>query len=121
MQTTQLVEDEVRSGGGGRRRYGRNAIERYLQDYDASGLTQSAFAKRAGVQYQTFAAWGRARRLRGESPPAPVRFVAGSLPASAVSARGAEVSVQLADGTLIRGNNATVVIAVASALRARSC
>ncbi|BET68028.1 hypothetical protein ASA1KI_45260 [Opitutales bacterium ASA1] len=121
MQTTELVEEEIRSGGGGRRRYGRSAIERYLREYDASGLTQSAFAKRAGVQYQTFASWVRARRLRGSASSSPVRFVEAALPASAVSASGAEVSVQLTDGTLIRGNNAAVLIAVVAALRARSC
>jgi len=121
VQTTELVEEEVRSGGGGRRRYGRGAIERYLQEYDASGLTQSAFAKRAGVHYQTFAAWVRARRLRGSSSSAPVRFVEASLSGSLVAATGAEVSVQLRDGTLVRGNNAAVLIAVVAALRERSC
>ena len=134
--TTELVED-----GATRDRLGRATLPRarraaLLADYDRSGLSQAAFARRAGVAYTTFAHWvqRRAREGAGATPPpcppaarvAP-RFVELHLPAQAAAptpapAQGAELSVILPCGLRLHGplTQPAALAALVRALRAEA-
>ena len=68
----EVVETGARHDGRGRRLESALERERLLERYDASGLTQRAFAQREGINYHTFVAWlGRWRPL--ENPVSCVR------------------------------------------------
>jgi len=90
-----------------------------LAEYRQSGLTQRAFAERAGIKYSTFTSW--LQGVRGVSTPrptvadasrAPVCFVEASVPAAF-----AALEVTLPDGTQVRGASAREVAALVQALR----
>jgi len=68
-------------------------------EYQSSGLTLAAFARRAGVKYPTFAGW--VYRRWSANRKGAVRFAQLQLPAA--SAAVTEMSVTLADGTVVRG------------------
>lgn len=54
--------------GGGRRLAAAGERARLLAAYDASELTQRAFARQEAINYFTFAGWLRQRRLKQPSP-----------------------------------------------------
>ena len=62
-----------------RRHYGREEIQSYLQDYDASDETHVAFASRHGLSLSTFRSWLAKRRRadRGNQSFLPVAVVGG--------------------------------------------
>ena len=84
---TEVVDDGRRSNRLGRMRTPRRRREELLAEYERSGLSQAAFARRAGVRYPTFAHWVQKRRrvdgIGAETPAAPssARFVELRLPA----------------------------------------
>ena len=89
-------------------------IEALVREYHSSGLTLAAFARRAGIKYPTFAGWvysqgGSANRKEA------VRFAQLQLPAASVAA--AELSVTLADGTVVRGADVQSVAMLVRALK----
>ena len=57
MLTADLVVDETKRDTKGRRITPKARREELLSEYEQSGLTQAAFARRAGVNYTTSASW----------------------------------------------------------------
>lgn len=122
METAEaeIVEGTHKRDARGRMLTGGLERERVLADFDASGMTQGAFARREGVKYHTLVHWLRERRRNVKvcaasagSVPAPVRFhemkLAGPSPAA--------VEVQLPDGTIVRGGTVRELVALVKALR----
>ena len=113
---TEIITQERTRDGRGHRLYTDERRAELIAAYQASGLTQVAFARREGIKYSTFTAWLQGRRRAAESasaaPSAPLRFVEASVPAGW---RGLEVT--LPDGTRVRGASAREVAEVAQALR----
>ena len=127
--TTELVETGEKRDGLGRRHTPAERRAELLTAYRASGLTQSAFARREGIRYSTFCTWAQAERRRGGLPPAQpggkrrrrsgpgaaVRFAEVRLPAVAAPILGLEV--RLPDGALLRGGSTVELAALVQALR----
>ena len=124
--TTEVVDDGRRPDRLGRVRTPRSRREELLAEYERSGLSQAAFARRAGVRYPTFAHWVQERRSAQAGTAAPAvnatttRFVELRLPTapprSPLSA-AAELSVTLPDGVVLRGAEPAALAALARALR----
>jgi transposase-like protein len=118
METTltEVITPERTRDGRGHRLYTDGRRDELIAAYQASGLTQVAFAQREGIKYSTFTAWlqGRRRAAQGTSgaPTAPLRFLEASAPPDW---RGLEII--LPDGTRVRGASAREVAEVAQALR----
>lgn len=119
---TEVVDDGRRPDRLGRVRTPRGRREELLAEYERSGLSQAAFARRAGVRYPTFAHWVQQRR-RGRAAtaaaaPSP-RFGQLRLPStqSMSSASAAELSVTLPDGVVLRGAEPSALAALVRALR----
>ena len=125
MITAELIEDETKQDTKGRRITPVQRREELLRSYDQSGLTQAGFARREGVNSQTFVAWVRERRLRtpaarGTDPAWRVQFAEVNLPASApyeLSRNIGTLRVTLPDGVVVRGSDAAAVAALVKALR----
>ena len=124
---TEVVDDGSRPDRLGRVRTPRTRREELLTEYERSGLSQAAFARRAGVRYPTFAHWVQQRRhsgkTAGELPAAAsgtARFVELRLPSARPmppSVVGAELSVTLPDGVVLRGAEPAALAALVRALR----
>ena len=123
---TEVVDDGRRPDRLGRMRTPRRRREELLAEYERSGLSQAAFARRAGVRYPTFAHWvQKRRRVDGpvaETPaaPSPARFVELRLPdtpSMPPSRSAAELSVTLPDGVVLRGAEPSALAALVRALR----
>ncbi len=118
METTltEIIAQERVRDGRGHRLYSAGRRDEIIVAYQASGLTQVAFARREGIKYSTLTAWlqGRRRAAQGTcaAPAPPLRFVEASAPAGG---RGLEVT--LPDGTRVCGASAREVAEVAQALR----
>jgi hypothetical protein len=111
---TELVEDGAKRDRKGRRLMPMERITALVREYESSGLTLAAFARRAGIKYPTFAGWvysqgGSANRKQA------VRFAQLQLPAASLPV--AELSVTLADGTVIRGADVQSVAMLVRALK----
>jgi transposase-like protein len=105
---TELMETKRDERG---RRITRAAErETLVRTYEASGLTQKAFAKQEGVKYTTFVSWVQECRRRRSGPK--VGFAELTLPRAAVP-----LEVQLADGTIIRGSNVEEVARLLQLIR----
>jgi len=63
--TIELVDDQTKRDARSRRITSAGQRAELLALYQASGLTQKAFARREGVNFHTFAAW--LSKHRGES------------------------------------------------------
>jgi len=123
---TEVVDDGRRSDRLGRVRTPRARREELLAEYERSGLSQAAFARRAGVRYPTFAHWVQERRRAGGSLPGatspaatPPRFVELRLPSAPAlpAVEAAELSVTLPDGVVLRGAVPSALAALVRALR----
>ena len=86
-----------------------------VQSFQASGLTQAAFARREGLRYSTFAHWVL-KASKAALAKAPVRFAEVRWPVAASEEPGLEV--RLVDGTILRGRRAEELAALVRALRA---
>lgn len=88
-----------------------------LAGYEASGLTQQAYARREGINYHTFVAWWvQHRRTKpASSLAAPMRFAEVRLPSVA---RLAPLEVMLPNGIVVRGAEAGAIAALIKALEA---
>ena len=118
METTptEVITPERTRDGRGHRLYTDERRAELIAAYQASELTQVAFAQREGIKYSTFTAWLQGRRRAEQrasaAPSAPVRFVEASVPAGWSS-----LEVTLPDGTRVRGASACEVAEVVEALR----
>ncbi|MGF1499183.1 MAG: hypothetical protein ACFB8W_20500, partial [Elainellaceae cyanobacterium] len=68
-----LVETGLNRDCGVRRIERRLERERLLELYDASGLTQAAFARREGLVYSTFVSWLKQRRQKRQAEASSAR------------------------------------------------
>lgn len=66
-----------------RRRYTLDEIHAFLDEYDRSGLSQEAFARRKGLSFSTFRWWLRHRRRRPVAGPRFVPVAVAELPGAA--------------------------------------
>lgn len=111
---TELVDDGAKRDRKGRRLMPLERITALVREYESSGLTLAAFARRAGVKYPTFAGWvysqGGSANRKGT-----VRFAQLQLPTASIPV--AELSVTLADGTVIRGADVQSVATLVRALK----
>lgn len=125
---TEVVDDGRRPDRQGRVRTPRRRREALLAEYDRSGLSQAAFARRAGVRYPTFAHWVQERRRADGAagaeaaalPGGTPRFVELRLPGTPPvppSPIAAELSVTLPDGLVLRGAEPTALATLVRALR----
>lgn len=115
---TELVDDGAKRDRRGRQLIPEDRRDALLREYDASGLTQAEFARRAGVKYPTFANWVQTRRAHGKrrlGGGSAVQFAEVSLPPAATAT--AALSVTLCDGMVVRGIDAAAVAALVRALR----
>ena len=85
-----------------------------LAAYDASDLTQKAFARREGINFHTFVEWLQRRRRPG-GDKRPIRFQELCLPTAAKSDATFEVS--LPGGVIVRGDRVASVVELVRALR----
>lgn len=113
-ETTELVDDGGRRDRRGRVSWPKERREQLLAEYERSGLSQAAFARREGVRYPTFAHWvqesrrGASAEARGVVP----RFVEVDVAAPGLS----ELSVVLPGGLIARGADAGALAALVRAL-----
>lgn len=87
-----------------------------LRAYQASGLTQRAFARREGINYHTFISWLVQQRRAGamaglHSMPAPVPGEGSAGPAAS------RLEVSLPGEIVVRGDNPTDVATLVHSLR----
>lgn len=115
------MEDGTKRDRLGRRRVPSEQREALLAEFERSGLTQAAFARKAGINYQTFASWRQHRgasesKARREVPT--MRFTEVTLPPALSSSPTAkELSVQMPDGVVIRGEDPAQVAQLIRALK----
>src|SRR5690554_346795 len=97
-ETEVMMGDEQPRDRKGRRRLTRERRAEVVKEYEASGLTQAEFARRAGLNATTFAHWvqrsrrdAKAKTLAPAAAPVPVkpRFV--EVQAAAVMPRAMNV------------------------------
>ena len=117
--STEVVEDKSRRDSRGRRIMDGQRRAELLARFEASGMTQKAFAKREGVNKHTFVSWlaQRRRGVAGEAPDkrtiaAPARFIELSAP-GCPAAGSAMMEVVLRDGRVVRGSEAASLAALA--------
>jgi transposase-like protein len=127
---TEVVDDGRKPDRLGRVRTPPARRAELLAEYERSGLSQAAFARRAGVRYPTFAHWVQERRRAGgtvvttpavaaASSPRP-RFVELRLPAPPPprsAPPGPELTVTLPDGVVLRGAEPSALASLVRALR----
>ena len=88
-----------------------------VAEYERSGLTMAAFARRERIKYPTFAGWV-AKAQRGPAKPPLIKFSEIKLPAAPrETSTEAAVEVRLPDGTVVRGARVAEVVALVRALR----
>lgn len=110
--TVELIQDESRRDTHGRRLDTPQERARLLAAYDHSGLTQRAFARREGINYNTLVWWLKQRRdkQRQGSTPTFEEF-------RLSTPENSPLEAQLPDGTCIRGNNPEALAQLLKALR----
>ena len=110
--TTELIETGEKRDRLGRRITPAARRAELVAAWQESGLTQTEFARKEGINYSSFAAWVQAARLRPSAAlsarPAnpPVRFVEARLPTPNLSPSTFALCVRLPDGTELRGQKA---------------
>lgn len=128
------MEDEQPRDRKGRRRLTRERRAEVVKEYEASGLTQVEFARRAGLNATTFAHWvqrlrreAKAKTLAAVAAPVAVapRFVEvqAAVPVRPVASMASattttRLSVSLPDGVVVRGVDPMSLAALVRALRA---
>jgi transposase-like protein len=120
---TEVVDEQGARDTRGRRITSQQRRAELLAQYKTSGMTQKAFAKRAGVNIHTFISWladqkrGEAAGALGARAGAPVGFVELRTPALA-SAGMAVLEVVLRDGRVARGSDAGALASLVRQLEA---
>ncbi len=123
--TTELVDDQRKSDTRGRQIIGPERRAEIVAGYEASGLTQKAYARREGVNYHTLVAWlGQSRRQGapqgpGTAPEAStLRFAQLGWPPAAAPA-SSRLEVVLPDGVTLRGDDPAALLVLLGALAPR--
>lgn len=128
METTpEIVDDGQKRDRRGRVSWPKQRREELLAEYERSGMSQAAFARRAGVRYPTFAHWvqearrePRARTAHGLKTAAP-RFAEVRIGADNPAAPPMpELSVTLPGGLIAHGADAIALAALVRALLVRA-
>ena len=110
--TTELIETGEKRDRLGRRITPAARRAELVAAWQESGLTQTEFARKEGINYSSFSAWVQAARLRPSAvlavkpTIATVRFVEARLPAPNPSPSTFALCVRLPDGTELRGQKA---------------
>lgn len=112
--TAELIDSGEKRDRVGRKRTPKARRVELLEEYRGSGLTQAAFAKKAGINYTTFCSWVQAE---GREQERPVKFTQLQLPEAVVGVSGLRMEVRLNDGTSVRGNNPEEVAILVKLLR----
>lgn len=110
----ELVDTGEKRDLVGRRIVSREERERLLADFDGSGLTQRAFARREGIKSSTLVWWLKQRRERNRGNK-PVQFEEYRI---SEPENTAPLEVVLADGTRVRGSNPAMLAELIKVLRA---
>ncbi|MFH1496454.1 MAG: transposase [Verrucomicrobiota bacterium] len=121
-ETTEIVDDGRQRDRRGRVNWPRERREQLLAEYERSGLSQAAFARREGVRYPTFAHWVQQRRRGALTTPGRERvvvprFMEVGVPATPSSP---ELSVSLPGGLVARGVDAAALATLVRALLVRA-
>ncbi len=116
---TELIDDGQRRDTRGRKITTSERRADLLAAYDASGLTQRAFAQREGINFHTLVVWLQHRRA-ASAPPADssTRFREVQLASSPAIAHERSLEVALPGGVIVRGADFAAVAQLVRALRA---
>jgi transposase-like protein len=124
METTEteVVTLERGRDAKGRRLYSKERREALMAEYDASGLTQTQFAKKHGIKFMTFVTWLQHRRhgaWPAQMKSRQVKFEEVALPRVMAKPTTTEilVVVTLPEGTRIEGARPGDVAELLRALR----
>jgi len=109
----ELVDSGEKRDLVGRRIVRREERERLLAAYDESGLTQRAFAHREGIKASTLVWWLKQRRERNRGNK-PVQFEEYRI---SEPVNTAPLEVVLADGTRVRGSDASMLAQLVKSLQ----
>ncbi|RRJ97171.1 hypothetical protein Ga0100231_016635 [Opitutaceae bacterium TAV4] len=123
MLKTEVIDDGQKRDRRGRVNWPKARREELVAEYEGSGLSQAAFARRAGVRYPTFVHWVQQARRKpvgmsgsGRQPVVP-RFAEVCIGADkTVSLTGPEMSVTLPGGLVARGSDAAGLATLVRAL-----
>jgi len=113
--STELVDDQDKRDTRGRKIATGERRAKLLAGYDASGLTQRAYARREGINFHTLVGWLQRRRGEGVAAPA-VRFREVGVSPDAM--RATPLEVELPGGVVVRGSSAAAVAELVRALSA---
>lgn len=111
----EVVDDKQKRDRRGRRIVAAERWAELIAAYEVSGLTQSAFARREGINFHTLVARLGRRRLTRVAAPA-VRFREVCVGPQFKAELGLEVT--LPGGVTVRGRSAAAVAELVRALRA---
>lgn len=119
--TAEIVEDGQRRDRRGRVSWPKERREQLLDEYERSGLSQAAFARREAVRYPTFAHWVQERRRDAAGAPAKTvgaapRFVELGVPRTVVPPDGT-LRVSLPDGLVVSGSDPRALAGLVRLLR----
>lgn len=112
----EIVDTGLKRDSVGRRIESEAERERLLEAYDASGLTQKAFAEQHGLAYSTLVYWLKLRRQKMQTA-AGSKSVSLFREVSLPSVSPSVLEVCLPDGMVLRGGDAASLAALAKALR----
>jgi hypothetical protein len=114
--STEVVLAAEKRDSRGRAIADKQRRREVLAEYDRSGMTQRAFAKREGIKYATFVNWLAWRRRAQRNNRAGPTFAEVQLgPVRSVS----RLEVMLPSGVVIRGEDAREIAQLMRALEGR--
>src|SRR3982750_3701592 len=99
--TAELVETGDKRDQRGRRITSVQRRMELVREFELTGLTMAAFARREGIKYATFAGWVAAQRRDGLKKP--IKFAEVRLPIGPGREESLPLEVRLPDGTVVRG------------------
>jgi transposase-like protein len=111
--TPEVLREEAKRDTRGRRIVDAERWRELLAAYATSGLTQTQFARREGVNYHTFVA--RLNRERGRTRPTGTAFSEARVPVPGWP-QASTLEVQLPGGLVVRGGDPAAVAALVQAL-----
>jgi transposase-like protein len=116
--TAELVETGEKRDARGRRVTPAERRCEMVRNYQASGETMAAFARRERINYATFAGWVMKAQKTGLVAKPAIRFAEMRLPMASASESSAQlIEMRLPDGTVLRGSRVADVVTLVMALR----